>query len=78
MTLEQLTDKITVGVCLDGHFRVSIEYRGKCYSTTSTNTLALDRIHDQDISDTKVACSYTLKGAFQALWNECKRNNNLK
>ena len=51
---------------------MTIEYRGKEYTCTSTNTMLYDRIRHDDV-DT----GYTEKQAYQALYDICKNKNNL-
>lgn len=63
---------MTVGVCLHGHFKVTIQYRGKTYSCVSTNTIMYDVIWHDDKD-----CGYTRKQAFQSLYNYCKRKHQL-
>lgn len=79
MTLQQLSDKIDLGICLHGQFNVTIRYRGGEYRCKSNNTLAYDRIKGSDDwnSDKEIQCGYTLKQAYQALWDECKRENDI-
>lgn len=50
------------------------------YHCKSNNTLAYDRIKGSDDwnSDREIQCGYTLKQAYQALWDECKADNELK
>lgn len=48
LTLNQLERKISFSSAGYGHKKVSIIYRGKEYKCTSTNTLATDRIQDED------------------------------
>lgn len=72
MTLQQLHERVRLGICLQGHFQVTIEYRGKGYTCVSTNTMLYDRIRHDDV-DT----GYTEKQAYQALYDICKNKNNL-
>ncbi len=72
MTLSQLEDKVAISPVLQGHFNVTIEYRGKVYSCTSTDTMMSDVIRYGDKN------GYTRKQAFQALYDYCKRKNNLR
>jgi hypothetical protein len=61
-----------------GHFKVTTTYRGKQYSTVTTNTLAIDRYRNTDISDRAHAqMGQTRNQAATALYNEIKRANNL-
>mgnify|MGYP000132211655 CR=1 FL=1 len=54
--------------------KVTIEYRGKQYSCTTTDSLAYDRYLDDDAKGKL----YTARTACLALWRECKRKNNLR
>lgn len=56
-----------------GHYKVTIHYKGKQYSCITTNALAYDRYLDDDAKG-----FYTQRTACLALWNECKRKNNLR
>ena len=66
MTLQQLRDKVTVGTCLQGHFAVTITYRGKKITRISTDTQAYDTIRGYGDG------YYTEKQAYQALYYYCK------
>ena len=79
MKLEELKTRVRVlGSSGYGHKRVSIVYKGKSYSFITTNTLATDRLlEDGYISDRKCSGFYTLKQAYQSLWNEGKYKNGL-
>lgn len=73
MTNKELQDKMVIGTCLRGQFTVTIKFRGNTYSCKSNDTLAYDCIRDDEL------VFYTSKKqALLALWNECKRANNLK
>ena len=76
MTLKELQRKVySIGVCCSGQFEVVIEYRNKLYRCKSNNTLAYDSVRfDPDPAD----CYYTPRQAMQALYDECKKKNNLK
>lgn len=79
MNTEELRRRITIRWKGYGSYKVTIEYRGKFYSCTSHNSLAYDRIggYADNVSDRAVRDFYTYKGALQALYDECKRANNL-
>ena len=79
MTTQELRSRITVRWKGYGTYKVTIEYRGKFYSCTSHNSLAYDRItgYAYEVPDRAVKDSYTYKGALQALFDECKRANDL-
>lgn len=78
MTLEKLQQKIVsfskVGA---GHWRVTIEYRGKYYSATSMNSCAIDRLHNDEVTDMTSRYGYTVRQAFQSLYDCVKRVNHL-
>lgn len=75
MTTNQLKNRIRTYFAGHGHFKLTIEYRGKIYSCTTTNTMAIDRIGDE--KRTPKDFFTTEKEALLALWNECKRANDL-
>lgn len=75
MTTSQLKDKIRTSFAGHGHFKVEIEYRGKKYNCTTTDTMAIDKIGDDRIEPKAFYVSE--KQALMALWNECKRKNDL-
>ena len=69
MTLEELKNRVViVGVVFRGHFMVRVFYNKTWNYGTSTNTLAYDVITSGEKSQ-----HYTLKQAYQALWNEITR-----
>ena len=79
MTTLQLKQKVSFFFSGYGHKKVTIIYRGKEYSCTSTNTIATDRINSDDAERKTPKGFYTtLKQAYLSLWNECKRANDLK
>lgn len=74
MTTAQLSQRIEASTTTSyGHYKVTIQYRGKQYSCTSTDSMALDRYNDEDAK----RGFYTQRDALKALWRECKRKNNL-
>lgn len=76
MTTSELRNRVSVQFKSYGHYLVTISYYGKEYKTVTTNTLAIDRMRDDDgIDNGKVYV--TPKQALEALYNECKRNNSL-
>ena len=79
MTTQELRGRITIQWKGYGTYKVTIEYRGKFYSCTSHNSLAYDRItgYADEVPDRAVYDFYTYKGALQALFDECKRANDL-
>lgn len=69
MTLEQLMDKVRIdGPVLRGYFNYSILYRGSWEHTSSNDTLAYDTIKSGERSH-----AYTVKQAYQALWDKASR-----
>ena len=79
MTTQELIDRINIQLKWYGTYNVEIEYRGETYSCTSHNSLAYDRIsgYIYEVPDRAIRGSYTYKGALQALYDECKRANDL-
>lgn len=77
MTTRELRDRTRVEWCGYGLYKVTIMYRGREYRCHSNNSLAYDRIDDPDHSERWVSGGYTNKGAWQALYNECKIKNNI-
>jgi len=75
MTTQELKNRITTIFSGYGHQKVTIEFRNKTYSCITTNTIATDRIGDEEIRPN--AFYVTEKQALLALWDECKRKNNL-
>lgn len=76
MRTEILEDRVKVGICLFGHFKVTIFFRGRVYSSYSKNTCAYDRL-SCDITYNSVWNGYTYKGALLSLYDEVKRNHSL-
>lgn len=76
-TLSSFDYGFEISTCCHGQFSVRILYRGEWYHCYSNNTLAYDRLHE-DISDRAISCGYTLRQAFQTLYDECKQKNGLK
>lgn len=69
MTLKELKDKVRIdGPVLHGYFNYSILYRGSWEHTASNDTLAYDTIKSDEKSH-----AYTVKQAYQALWNKAAR-----
>jgi hypothetical protein len=77
MNTNQLTRKVSFSFLGYGHKRIVITFRGKEYHCISTNTDATDRISDDNDGINKNAYYTTKKQAYEALYNECKRANNL-
>jgi hypothetical protein len=72
MTTSELCQRIIASKTHSyGHYKVTIKYRGKQYSCTSTDSMAYDRYNDED------AKRGVQKDALKSFWNECKRKNNL-
>ena len=76
MTTSELNNKVSVGTCLCGQFSVTINYRGVEYRCKSNNTQAHDSIGRWRGDDKN--CPMTEKQALQQLWDECKRENDLR
>ena len=75
MTTAQLSQRIDARTTTSyGHYKVTIQYRGKQYSCISTDSMAYDRYMDEDAKGRGI---YTQLDALKSFWNECKRKNNL-
>lgn len=78
MTLQELKERVKVERAGGyGSYKVTITYRGKSYWCHSNNSLAWDRLDDDNYSDNEVNGFYTNKGAYLAFYDECKRKNHL-
>ncbi len=79
MTTQELRDRITIQRYGYGTYKVTIKYRGRCYSCISHDSLAYDRItgYADEVPDRAVRDFYTYKGALRALYDRCKRANGL-
>ena len=78
MTYEDLQQHITsIRKVSSGAWRVTIEYRGEFYAATTNNSTAIDRFHNDEVSEKTSRYGYTAKQAFQALYDEVKRKNHL-
>lgn len=78
MTLKELSNKVDLGTCLMGQFKVAISYHCKEYTCKSNNTMAYDTILTWKRERVPVCGGYTIKQAYETLWDECKRKNGLK
>ena len=78
MTTEQLKERY-LGSSFKGrgHFKVGFTFRGKEYFTTTTNTMAIDRIDDEMPTRTNKDYYVTQKQALTDLYNEVKRANDI-
>lgn len=75
MTIKELKNRITTSFVGYGHFKVTILYRGKEYSCVTTNTMAIDKIGETNITPKEFYT--TEKHALRSLWDEVKRKNYL-
>ena len=80
MTLQQLQDKVRIELTSShGQYKVTINYRGKEYKCTSTDSEAYDVIRSWRRGDYIASESpCTPKYAYTCLWDECKAANGLK
>jgi len=78
MTLQDLKNKVIVSAAGYGHKNIQIVYKGKKYNSTTTNTMATDRVNSDDDRKIKGLYYETVKEAYLSLYNECKRANNLR
>lgn len=77
MTIAEIKERTNVkwiGTC---QYEVTIIYRGKTYKCKSNNSLAWDRLDDNNYPDNCMVGAYTNKGAWLAFYDECKRANRL-
>lgn len=77
-TLNQLQKNVSFFFSGYGHNKISIIYRGKEYRCTSSNTIATDRIKDDNEGIDNDTYYKTKKEAYLSLYNEVKAANNLK
>lgn len=78
MTLADIKEKTSVKWTGTSQYEVTIEYRGKTYKCKSNNSLAWDRLDDENYPDNYTVGLYTNKGAWLAFYEECKKKNNLR
>ena len=71
MTTEQLLERVSVRLAGSGAYQVRISYYGREYCCRSNNSMAWDAIRYGDKS------YYTRRQALQALYDECRRKNNI-
>jgi hypothetical protein len=78
MNTKQLRSKVSFSPSGHGHYKVSIEFRGKEYSSTTDNMPAIDAADRDD--DRRMIGDYyeTPKQALQSLYDEVKRKNDLR
>lgn len=75
MTTQELLNRIDACTTTSyGHYKVTIQYRGKKYSCITTNSEAYDRYNDEERKGNRY---YSQLDALKDLWRECKRKNNL-
>jgi hypothetical protein len=76
MTAQELSQRIVADKTSSyGHYKVTIQYRGKEYTCITTNSEAYDRYNDEERKGNRY---YSQLDALKDLWRECKRKNNLK
>lgn len=78
MTLQELQDKVQrIEKTGYGHWLVTISYRGKDYSCTTTNSMAVDATTYDESEIHRGRFYTTCKKGYEALYNECFRANGL-
>ena len=77
MTLAEVKQKTSVKWIGTSQYEVIIAYRGREYKCKSNNSLAWDRLDDENYPDNYPVGFYTNKGAWLAFYNECKMKNNI-
>ena len=75
MTTQELRSRIHTSFSGYGQWKVSIRFRNNWYSCTTNNSMAIDRMNDDDIDHERYYV--TTKQALIALWDECKSKNSL-
>ena len=75
MTTQQLKNRINTHPSGHGHYKVTIEFRGKSYSRVTNNMGAIDRLGEE--RRTPNDFYVTEKQALISLWNEVKKANDL-
>ena len=78
MTYEELQSCVlSIQKIGSGHWKVAIKYYGGVYYGTTTNSLAIDGLHDDSVADNVSRHGYTAKQALQALYDSVKWSNHL-
>lgn len=75
MNTDELISRVYLSFSGYGHYKVRIIYRGKDYTCTTTNMSAVDKVGEDERTPNGIYV--TEKQALLALYNECKRKNNL-
>ena len=78
MTTQQLKNRVSFGASGHGHYHVSIDYRGKEYTHTTTNMQAIDAAREDFPPIRRGEYYETQKQALEALYNEAKAANSLR
>jgi hypothetical protein len=78
MTTKELSHKVSFMFSGHGHYKVTILYKGKQYTCITNNVGATDRIQSDESERFKRFMVGTLRQAYLALWDECKRKNDLR
>lgn len=78
MNTQKLKDRVSYNFSGHGHYKVTIIFRGKKYTSITTNMPAIDRVGDNDNKRDTGKVYETPKQALRALYNEVKRLHNLK
>ena len=82
MNTDELLSRVKFQQIGTGQYKVIITYRGKEYTGRTNNTLAIDRLHENETLQyftKRNAKSFytTAKQAAQSLYDEVKRQNGL-
>lgn len=79
MTTKELYSKVSTAWVGYGLHKVTVNYRGKEYTCKTHNTLATDRLSEEDgtfaYARKRSGCGLTLREALQMLYDECRRVN---
>lgn len=77
MTLKELKERVkAVHKIGYNNYKVTIVFRGKEYTCDSNNSMAWDAIEEPSWGSSNILY-YTEKQAYQALYDECKRKNQI-
>lgn len=78
MTLHELKTKVErIEKTGYGHWRVTIKYRNKTYSCTTTNSMAVDATSYEEWERHSGHFYPTCKKGYETLYDECLQANNL-
>lgn len=74
-TTNQFKKRMAVDRLSQGQYRICVVYRGKVYFCISNNSLAWDRLENDNYPSNYPVNGYTNRGAWQAFYDECLQKN---